>query len=111
MKKRLAISLHGKFKGTPPDNDLPDGDYVYQLTGNGLGNVSWDSGGRQQIRRRVKPYNPQTPTQQAHRNKMADAVSAWQSLDSGTKATWTSKAHAKGRTPYNFFLSHYIKNH
>ncbi len=51
-----------------------------------------------------KPENPQTPTQQAHRQEYKNAYLAWQVLTPGQKENWQKKALGTGMSGYNLFM-------
>ncbi len=55
--------------------------------------------------------NPRTPSQQANRAKMADAVLAWQGLTIEQKVVYNKKAIGKKMSGYNFFLKEYLLSH
>ena len=59
------------------------------------------------------PSNPQTPEQQAHRQKMADAVTHWQSLEQWEKEIWNKAAIQRKlqMSGFNLHNSDYIKTH
>lgn len=61
--------------------------------------------------RTYAPTNPRTPVQQANRQKMADAVAAWQSLTDVEKTVYTQQVKRPGTDGYRIFLSWYLKNH
>jgi hypothetical protein len=48
--------------------------------------------GRNYVRAWFRPTNPKTDAQQAQRQLLADAVSAWHALYSGTKDDWNLAA-------------------
>lgn len=54
------------------------------------------------------PTNPQTVPQQANRQKLTDAVVAWQGLTGPQKAVYNQNAIGKGMSGYNLFLSEYL---
>lgn len=63
---------------------------------------------------RMRPYrptNPQTPAQQANRAKMADAVSAWNSLTPVEKSGYNKRGKRANKIGRNLFISWYLKNH
>ena len=57
------------------------------------------------------PTNPQTEAQQANRQKMADAVAAWQSLTPEQKEIYNERAKGKNLTGNNIFISEYLLSH
>ncbi len=57
------------------------------------------------------PKNPQTGPQQANRQKLTDAVAAWQALTDQQKAVYNKNAIGKGMSGYNLFLSEYLFSH
>lgn len=66
-----------------------------------------------QIVRKLKfyvPTNPQTEAQQANRQKIADAVSAWQALTDEQKDVYNKKALGKGISGYNLFIKNYLRS-
>lgn len=54
------------------------------------------------------PTNPQTGPQQANRQKMTDAVAAWQALTGEQKAVYNQDAIGKEMSGYNLFLSEHL---
>lgn len=57
------------------------------------------------------PTNPQTGPQQANRQKLANAVIAWQNLTDEQKAGYNKEAIGKHMSGYNVFLSQYLYSH
>lgn len=57
------------------------------------------------------PTNPRTVKQQAHRQKFADAVAAWQLLTPAEKHVYNQQAKRPGQHGYSRFISWYLKNH
>jgi len=58
------------------------------------------------------PTNPQTPAQQAHRQKFAHGVTAWQALPPGEKLFWRDIGNALRNIPgFNAYLSYYLHTH
>ena len=54
--------------------------------------------------------NPQTPTQQAGRNKFALAVSAWQAMTEEEKKVYRKRHSPPHMTGYNRFLRDYMRD-
>ena len=57
------------------------------------------------------PTNPQTEAQQAHRQKMTDAVAAWQVLTDNQKEVYNIRARYKKYSGYNLYLREYLLSH
>jgi len=57
------------------------------------------------------PRNPRKIDQQAQRNKMTNAVLAWQALTTVQKSIYNKKAIGKHLYGYNVFLSEYLLSH
>lgn len=57
------------------------------------------------------PTNPQTGPQQANRQKMTDAVAAWQALTDEQQAVYNKNAIGKEMSGYNLFLQEYLLSH
>ena len=57
------------------------------------------------------PTNPQTESQQAHRQKMTNAVAAWQGLTDEQKEIYNEIARYKPYSGYNLYLKEYILSH
>lgn len=57
------------------------------------------------------PYNPRTVPQQTNRQKMTDAVAAWQLLTDLEKAVYNKRSIGKGMSGYNLFLREYLLSH
>lgn len=55
-----------------------------------------------------EPYNPQTEPQQTNRQKLADAVAAWQSLTTEQKRVYNKNAVGQRFTGYNLFIREYM---
>ena len=55
--------------------------------------------------------NPRTVPQQANRQKMADAVSAWQLLTDEQKQVYNKRAVGKKLFGYQLFLKEYLLSH
>lgn len=67
-----------------------------------------------QIVRRLKlyaPTNPRTEAQQANRQKIADAVEAWQGLTEEQRNQYNKRARFQPFTGYNLFIKEYLKSH
>ncbi len=58
-----------------------------------------------QRRLHVIPFDPKTPEQVNQRNKMAIAVSAWQSLSQEDKNVWQKRGINAPLTGYQLFIS------
>jgi len=56
------------------------------------------------------PYNPNTPQQQYWRNKMREAVRAWQNLTDEEKKSYNIRGSKRGLPGYNLFISEYLKS-
>lgn len=56
------------------------------------------------------PFNPQTPAQQANRQKLADAVSAWQALTDEQKQEYNITARGRTWDGYRLFISQFLKS-
>jgi len=57
------------------------------------------------------PYNPRTEPQQSNRQKITDAVLAWQALTNGQKAVYNNRAKGKHYSGYNIFVKEYCLSH
>lgn len=57
------------------------------------------------------PTNPQLPDQQANRQKMTDAVAAWQALTDEQQAVYNKNAIGKRMSGYNLFLREHLLSH
>jgi len=57
------------------------------------------------------PSNPQTGSQQANRQKLADGIIAWQGLTSGQKEVYNERVKYKNLSGYNLFLKEYLLSH
>jgi hypothetical protein len=56
------------------------------------------------------PKNPQTESQQANRQKIADGVLAWQALTDNEKSVYNKKTIGRKLSGYNLFLKEYLKS-
>lgn len=50
------------------------------------------------------PFNPRTPAQQANRQKLADAVAAWQALTPEQKQWYNVEARGRTWDGYRYFI-------
>jgi len=57
------------------------------------------------------PSNPQTPNQQANRQKLTNAVEAWQALTNTQKQVYNTRAKYKPYTGNNLYIKEYILSH
>ena len=59
------------------------------------------------------PSNPRTPTQQAHRTKMQNAVAHWHTLGYVERVWWNNEARRRKKKYMGYHLhnSEYIKGH
>ena len=58
-----------------------------------------------------KPTNPQTEPQQTNRQKITDAVLAWQNLTEQEKQVYNRNALGQALTGYNLFVKNYLLSH
>lgn len=58
-----------------------------------------------------KPTNPRTPLQQANRQKIANAVFAWQCLTDSEKDVYNNRKYPRFMSGYNRFIKEYLKSH
>lgn len=94
----FTFKVHGKISGAGSGFD---GIYQRMPTSKG------------QIVRRLKfyaPTNPQTEAQQANRQKIADAVLAWQALTNEQKNHYNIKAKGRPFSGYNLFIKEQLKS-
>jgi len=54
------------------------------------------------------PANPQTPTQQANRQKYAAGILAWQNLTTEQKEAYNQRVKYKNLSGYNLYLKEYL---
>ncbi len=60
----------------------------------------------------VKPKNPGTPSQQAHRERFRQAMLAWKSESRATKQYWEGLVRRmKGMTTQGLYVRNWFKNH
>jgi len=77
-----------------------------------LGNlVFYSVGKRVYARRYVKPANPKTEDQEAHRSLFAEAMASWKHLSAEEKQVYKKKAKKRGRYGHNIYVKEYIKLH
>jgi len=57
------------------------------------------------------PTNPQSVPQQANRQKLTDAVAAWQGLTNNQKEIYNERARYKPFSGYNLYIREYILSH
>lgn len=64
------------------------------------------------LERYYKPFNPQTPEQQAGRSTFQYAVASWQSMGESDRASWNYYQDYRRQKPvmsgYNLFISKYL---
>ncbi len=65
--------------------------------------------GKQQQYKYVKPGNPQTESQQTHRQEYKNAYLSWKALPEAEKDTWNKKAEGTTITGYNLFMKEEMK--
>jgi len=68
--------------------------------------------GKNYVRLRVIPANPQTASQTSQRDTLAAGVSAWKnntSLTAGSKSSWDASASGTGMSGFNRFTSVFIR--
>jgi hypothetical protein len=68
--------------------------------------------GKNYVRLRVIPANPQTAGQTSQRNTLAAAVSCWKnstSLNATSKSSWDASASGTGMSGFNRFTSVFIR--
>ncbi len=104
----FCVRLHGSI-------DLPDSvtgvfsRWVFQSVAPGLGNLSSCVARTAQRRRHVIPFDPQSVSQRSQRNRLASAVSAWQSLPLPARRAWRTLAEWSSITGYQLFVSHHMR--
>ncbi len=114
-KERLMIGLGvGRFGYTQADR-LGLRTYEEALAENpyaGIYQTRRNFKGRYHVRMKFYvPYNPQTETQQAWRQKFKDAVDAYRVLDSVQLEYHRKRGLRYKMTAYNSFISTYLKLH
>lgn len=107
IMKTLTIS--GTLSFCPTNPPRPCGKYVYQRVRAGLGNVAGVPLNNLQLRAHVIPYDPMTPAQLACRQRMRDAVAGWHLLTPEQKAQWRSAANLTMISPFNAYISAYLR--
>jgi hypothetical protein len=103
-KPHTHLILTGIFTGVPPGTSLPAGKYVFQKTVAGLGNITSDRSGRQQVRRWVRGTPTNTPLQQPQRARFARGVAAWHALSPEQKEAWRVPSRALGLNRFQGFM-------
>ena len=56
----------------------------------------------------VRPKNPRSVKQRAHRGRMEAAVAAWKGLSEEEKDKYRNRAKYQSRTGYNLFISEFM---
>ena len=87
----------GKSGDPDPNND--HGIYQLRKTADGKKSVKMKF---------YVPFNPQTPEQQAWRQKFANGVSAWQAFSFEQKKVYNIRAVGMHFSGYNLFLREYM---
>lgn len=108
MTPNLLIT--GTLQEPDPDHPGQTVRVVYQRVAPGLGNIADHPAGALQRRAHVIPYDPKTPAQVARRQRFAAAVAAWRALDPENRSDWTAAARSRNITPFNAFVSAYMKD-
>jgi len=106
IRKKLGRSseygqrLYGKFEYGEQNNKFG----IYQMR---------TKYGKQVIVKEIFywPSNPQSVPQQANRQKLTDAVIAWQALTDNQKEIYNERARYKLYSGYNLYLKEYILSH
>lgn len=103
IHKGIGIEIRKKL-GSAGSPD-PKGMYgIYQ--------VRTRFGRRTQVKEKFyTPTNPQTPAQQANRQKFANGVTAWNNLTDQQKAVYNEKAKRENFYGYNIFMREYLLSH
>ena len=70
--------------------------------------VFYRRGGKNYVRKWVKPKDPRSPKQVARRENFACLVKTWQNMNSAMKKTWRQYPGKHGR-PYNAFMSENLR--
>jgi hypothetical protein len=109
MKTAHSLGVIGKLTFAPTDPPRPLATYVIQRVPPGTGNVMGSPDRSLQIRLHVVGENPNTPAQQANREKFAAGVVIWHTFDSDTKKEWTRRGHGRGISGFNAFMSQTMK--
>jgi hypothetical protein len=106
-----AITVAGTLTETPADQLQQPTRVTYQRTAPGHGNLIGNGTYNHQRRACVIPLDPKTPAQIARRANMRAAVVAWQAATPEQRDVWRTIATARRVTPYNAFVSSYLKSH
>lgn len=103
VEKGLGIQIRGKV-GKQGDPDPQNVYGIYQVR---------TRYGKQIIVKEVfyTPTNPQSVPQQANRQKLTDAVAAWQGLTNEQKEIYNEIARYKPFSGYNIYIGEYILSH
>lgn len=91
------------------DGDLLPAKWVYQLTAAPFGNLGLKGRRHYQMRRHVIPFDPQSATQLAQRNKLRQATLSWQALPQAQKDLWRSRASKRPITGYQLYISRHMR--
>lgn len=59
--------------------------------------------------RYYRPTNPNTPAQQANRNKFAAAMAGWKALSPAEKKQYNTRAHKLRKRGYELYISEYMR--
>ncbi len=85
--------------------------YLSEINGRIEDVVLYASGGKEYMRRYVKPRNPKTESQQANRKLFAEAMASWKLLTSEEKKKYRQKTRRLNMHPHNLYIREYIKAH
>lgn len=107
--KGTVLDVRGKVNIYFPENDI-NVEYVFQKTWPRLKNRDEPNTHANQVRRHVAYEQANSLAQIASRQKLADAVSAWQAMDAEAREEWKNQADGKALTGFNLFVKSFIKS-
>ncbi len=72
--------------------------------------VFYTIGKKVYVRKYVKPHNPDSEAQQAHRSLFTEGMASWKLLDSDEQLIYKNRARKLGIHGHNLFIREYIKS-
>lgn len=104
------LEINGTITEDDPDNPGQLARFCYQRVAPGAGNLPGNGTFNRQRRRVVIPNHPNTTAQLTQRQKLTEAVQAWQALDADQRRYWTQQGTKRSLPGYNAFIANHMRN-
>lgn len=111
MTAPTHLEINGTITEDDPDHPGQTVRVCYQRVAPGFGNLPGDGTFNRQRRRVVTVTNPRTAKQTAIRQKLTNAVAAWQQLSTSERAHWQTIGARAALPGYNAFIAYHMRNH